>query len=264
MVSPALPSIRRAGLLALALTLAPMLAPPAQAQNASAVPLGSGSLSGVWANAEYKFTGGFTARQRAIRTADGQVPPLLPAATAELEKRLTEADKGNVFANTLSQCLPGGMPQMLLGAAYPVQIIEAPGQITMLFEEQNHFRTIRLDGTHPKDPDPSYMGDSIGHWEGDTLVVDTIGLNDHTTLDMVGTPHSEALHLTERYRRVSASLMEARFTIDDPQTFSHPWEAKITYRPAEPGTHINEYICENNRNTTDAHGFQSFGGQGGK
>lgn len=221
-------------------------------------PTGPGSLSGIWMNAEYKGSNRHPPRELTIRTSDGAAPPLLPAAAALLEKRLAEADKGAVFANTTSSCLPGGIPAMVFGANYPIEILETPGQVTILYEEQNHFRAIRLGGSHPKDPDPAFMGDSIGHWEGDTLVVDTVALNDATTLDMVGTPHTEALHVIERYRRVAANKLEIRVTIDDPGVFSKPWEARGSYKPAEPGTILGEYVCENNRNAPDANGHMSF------
>jgi hypothetical protein len=230
--------------------------------SAAAYPKGPGSLEGVWINAKYLSTARYTARERAIRTSDGASPPLLPAAAALLEKRLADdMDKGKAFGNTVSQCLPGGMPEMMFGSSqYPVQILENAGQVTVLFEEQNHFSIIFLNSTHPKDPDPSYMGHSVGHWEGDTLVVDTIGLNDHTTIDMVGTPHTEALHLVERMRRIAKDQLEITVRLEDPGAFSKPWEAKTTYKPAPAmKQHIEEYICENNRNEPDANGHTTFG-----
>ena len=235
--------------------------PAAAAQKPAATasfPTGPGSLAGVWMNAEYKGTAKHPPRELTLRTSTGENPPLLPAAAAVLEKRLAEADKGDVFASSSTQCLPGGIPAMIFGANYPIQILETPGQVSFLFEEQNHFRLIRLGGTHPKDVDPSYMGDSIGHWEGDTLVVDTVAFNNKTTLDQVGMPHSEALHVIERYRRVAANKLEIRLTIDDPGVFSKPWEAKGSYKPAEPGVYVQEYICENNRNAPDANGHTAF------
>jgi hypothetical protein len=233
--------------------------PAASGAIASApVPGGPGSLNGIWTNAQYKGTGRGTPRERTIRALDGTVPPLLPAPAAVLEKRIAGADAGRIFANSLSRCLPGGMPEMLFGAPYPIQIIESPGQVTMLFEEQNHFRIVHMGGQHPVDPDPSWMGHSIGHWDGDTLVVDTVGLNDRATLDMVGTPQSEKLHIVERYRRSAADSIEIQVAIDDPDTFARPWVAGTAWRSVAPGTQVNEYICENNRNDVDAEGFQSF------
>lgn len=225
---------------------------------ASSFPTGAGSLMGVWMNAEYKGTAKHTSRELTLRTSNGEKPPLLPAAADLLEKRLADADKGDMFASSSSQCLPGGVPAMIFGANYPIQILETPDQVTFLFEEQNHFRAIRLGGSHPKDPDPSYMGDSIGHWESDTLVVDTVALSDKTTLDQVGTPHSDALHIVERYRRIAPNKLEIRLTIDDPGVFSKPWETRGSYKPAGVGKYVREYICDNNRNVTDANGHTSF------
>jgi hypothetical protein len=200
-----------------------------------------------------------SARSRVAATAEGKAPPLLPAAAALLEKRLADADRGYPFANTLASCLPGGMPLMVIaGAPYPIQVLETPGQVTMIFEEQNHFRVILLDGKHPEDPDPGFMGHSIGHWEGDTLVVDTVGLNDRTTIDQVGMPHSEDLHLLERWRRLDGSTLEVRVTLTDSKTFSSPWQTRSVYRSVPPGTGVGEYVCENNRNAPDAQGRMGF------
>jgi hypothetical protein len=241
--------------------MAPAAHTASATQAAAKVPHGPGSLSGLWQNADYKGTGRFPPRERTIRTLDGSPPPLLPAAAAVLEKRITDADKGILFGNSLTNCLPGGVPMMLFGAGdYPIQILETPGQVTLLMDEQNHFRVVHLGGKHPADPDPSFLGHSIGHWEGDTLVVDTVGLNDRTTLDMVGTPHTEALHVIERFRRSAADRLEIRVTVDDPGAFSKSWETKATWKASPPGTELNEYICENNRNATDAQGNQTFGG----
>lgn len=232
---------------------------PAGAQAATqSVLKGSGSLAGVWLMTGYKGSRA-SARQRVAVTLEGKPAPLLPAAAELLEKRITDADRGYPFANSLTYCLPGGMPLMIIaGAPYPIQILETPGQVTMLFEEQNHFRIIHLDARHPEDPDPSYMGHSIGHWEGDTLVVDTVGLTDRTTIDQVGMPHSEDLHLVERYRRVDRDTLEVRVTLTDPETFSSSWQTRAVYKSAAPGIGVSEYICENNRNTPDAQGRIGF------
>jgi hypothetical protein len=208
----------------------------------------------------YKGSGGRGgARPRVPTTVDGKPAPLLPGAAELLEKRILDADRGYPFANTLSYCLPGGMPLMIIGGApYPIQILETPGQVSMLFEEQNHFRTIRLDARHPEDPDPSFMGNSVGKWEGDTLVVDTIALSDRTTIDQVGMPHSEDLHLLERYRRIDRDTLEVLVTITDPKVFSSSWQTKAVYKIAPPDTGVSEYICENNRNTPDSQGRTGF------
>ena len=236
------------------------VAPAAVQDAAQPVLEGPGSLAGVWLITNYKGSGGRGgARPRVPVTVEGKPAPLLPAAAALLEKRIEDADRGYPFANTLTSCLPGGMPLMIIGEApYPIQILETPGQITMLFEEQNHFRIVRMGAKHAEDPDPSYMGDSVGHWEAGTLVVDTVALTDRTTIDQVGMPHSEDLHLIERYRRVDRDTLEVLVTLTDPKTFSAPWQTRAIYKSVPPGTGVSEYICENNRNTPDMQGHMGF------
>jgi hypothetical protein len=226
----------------------------------AAVLSGPGSLAGVWTLSGYKGSGGRNSeRDRVQHTVDGKWPPMLPWAAELVEKRISMSQQGDPFANTLTQCLPGGVPLMVFGAPYPVQILETPGQITMLFEEQNHFRLIILNGGHPRDPDPSFMGHSIGHWEGAALLVDTIGLTDRTTIDQIGTPHSDELHVIERYRRVDRNTLEITVTIDDPKAFTNSWDARAIYKAAPPGTQVGEYICENNRNGPGEQGQTTFG-----
>ena len=137
---------------------------------------------------------------------------------------------------------------MMRTAAYPIQILQTPGQVTMLHEEMTVYRHIQLGGVHPEDPDPSYMGDSIGHWEGDTLVVDTVGLKTITTLDPVGLPHTEQLHVVERIRRTGPKQIENVLTLDDPGAFTRPWSLRLTYALQPPQRKLAEYICENQRN----------------
>ncbi len=234
------------------------VASPAAGASPAAMVRGPGSLAGIWVTASYKSSR-VSARTRVAVTAEGKPAPLLPAAAALLEKRLADSDRGYPFPNTMASCLPGGMPLMVIaGAPYPIQILETPGQVTLLFEEQNHFRIIHLDGRHPEDPDPGFMGHSIGHWEGDTLVVDTVGLNERTTIDQVGMPHSEDLHLLERWRRLDGGTLEVRVTLTDPKTFSSPWQTRSVYKSVPPGTAVAEYICENNRNVPDAQGRMGF------
>jgi hypothetical protein len=233
-------------------------AAPVPAQTASVAP-GSGSLSGVWQtggvwktsiteNVGREPLGSLRTpeRDRVLKTIDGKWPPLQPWANAELEKRIEMSQKGEPYANTTALCLPG-MPLMMLGGPYPIQILETPGLVTILLEEQNHFRLIHMGGKHPEDLDPTYLGHSVGHWEGDTLVVDTIGLTDQTSIDRVGMPHSDELHVIERFRRTGKDTMDLVITIDDPKTFTSKWDTGVHYRAAGPGVEMTEYICANNR-----------------
>ncbi len=220
---------------------------PVAAAPSTVAKRGPGSLSGIWTVYGYKGSMFFTARERVARTLNGEWPPLKPEAAAILERRVADSDRGDPFPTTLAECLPGGVPEMVFGSPYPVQILETPGQVTMLYEMSNHFRIIRLDGRHPQDPDPTFMGHSIGRWDGDTFVVDTIGLTDRTSLDEVGIPHSDALRVTERYRRVDAATLDIVLSIDDPKVFARKWDAKVVYKAARPGSGLIEYICANNR-----------------
>jgi hypothetical protein len=140
-------------------------------------------------------------------------------------------------------CLPPGMPRILL-MPFPLQIIEIPGQVIMLFEYDHFVRHIYTDRRdHPRDMKPTWMGDSIGSWEGDTLVVDTIGLNDKSWLDQVGHPHSNALHLVERLHRVDHETLQDDITIEDPKAYTRTWAGHQIFK-LRPGWHLREYICE--------------------
>ena len=142
-------------------------------------------------------------------------------------------------------CYPPGMPLILL-VPFPLEIIQAPGRIIMYFEFGNHVRQIYTDGrAHPKDSMPTYMGHSVGKWEGDTLVVDTIGLTDKSWLDRAGHPHSDALHIVERIRRVDHETLQFDLTFDDTKAYTKPWPGKKLFRLV-PGGEIMEYVCADN------------------
>jgi hypothetical protein len=225
-----------------------------QAQNATDQP----NISGIWIIKDYVFVGRPPA-ERMVRTTEGTPAPLQPWAAELYRKRMEESDAGSPYATTASQCLPGGMPAMMLGAPYDFQIIQSPGQVTTIHEEQHAFRLIYLDEMHPGDVDPTFMGHSVGHWERATLVIDTVGLTDKTSIDFNGMPHSEQLHITERVRRLDADTLEDVLTFDDPKTFLRPWSTRRTYKRAPTGERLVEYICENQRNTPDNKGISGFG-----
>jgi hypothetical protein len=127
------------------------------------------------------------------------------------------------------QCLPQG-PRTNLDAPEMEKFIQTPRVIAILIEDLS-YRQIFLDGRElPKDPDPSFMGYSVGHWDGDTLVVESTGFKDRTWLDMAGHPHTEALRITERFRRRDFGHMEITETIDDPKAFNKPFTSTISSR----------------------------------
>ncbi|HEY1928615.1 MAG TPA: hypothetical protein VGG92_14200, partial [Caulobacteraceae bacterium] len=186
-------------------------------------PSGPGSLAGLWVNSDYKTSARFDVHAGILRTDEGQLPPFQPAAAALFEQRVMGAEAGRPFAITKAYCLPAGVPQAMFGPALPIEILETPGKVSILMEEFTNFRQIFLDGQHQKDPEPSFMGDSVGRWEQGELVVDTVALSERTTLDPLGMPHSDALHITERFHRTGDKTMELRVTFDDPKTFTRTW-----------------------------------------
>jgi hypothetical protein len=165
-------------------------------------------------------------------------PSMLPWAEALVKERVA-----NSFRDSPSGfCLPSAP---LLTGPLLYKIIQTPKLIVTLMEDALSFRQVYMDGRpHPKNLDPSWMGHSIGRWEGDTLVVDTVGLNDKSWLNIY--PHTEQLHLTERYKRPDYAHLQVEITIDDPGTFLKPWAIRTVWNLA-PGEDIGEYFCENNK-----------------
>ena len=146
--------------------------------------------------------------------------------------------------NPFTQCLPGGLPAALL--AFTFKIIQTPQEILMLPEVLNPPRQIHTDGRPlPEDPDPRWMGYSVGHWEADTLVVDTVGVNNRAWLDASGHPRSESMHITERYRRRNFGHMDLEITFNDPQYYTRPFSIK-TALALLPGSDLFEYVCAEN------------------
>ncbi|HEY7444308.1 MAG TPA: hypothetical protein VH702_21445 [Vicinamibacterales bacterium] len=203
------------------------------------LPNGTPDLSGVW-------QGGGPVGNIAQGLPPGEVIPLLPEARKLMESRLSKDDPE-------ANCLPTGVPRI---APYPWRIVQTPTHIFFLFEGNIHsYRQIFVDGRkHPVDPDPTWYGHSIGHWEGSTLVVDTIGFNDKFWFDFKGHPHTERLHIIERYTRTNVGTLVNQITIDDPGAYSRPFTVSFTARLA-PGEELMEYICnENNQDVPHLQG----------
>ena len=149
-------------------------------------------------------------------------------------------------------CLPPGGPRMM-ATPYPMEIIQLPGQerVIMIFEGATHiWREIYMDGRpHPEGDalNPTYLGHSVGRWEGDTLVVDVVGFNENTWIDFFGHPHTDALHVVERFSRPDKATLHYEATIDDPGAYTAPWTVAWDIR-WRPDGELMEYICqENNR-----------------
>jgi hypothetical protein len=173
--------------------------------------------------------------------------PFQPWAKALYDERRESLQKNDPEA----RCLPPGIPRMT-ATPFPFQIFQQPDRIVIVFEGGAHvWRQIYTDGReHPKNLNPTFLGHSIGRWEGDTLVVDAVGFNEQTWLDQDGHPHTEALHVVERYTRLDEDTLRYEVTIDDPRTYSAPWTT--SYRiPWAGGEELLEYICQENNRDLD-------------
>ncbi|MBZ5642153.1 MAG: hypothetical protein LAO19_05290 [Acidobacteriia bacterium] len=182
-------------------------------------------------------------------------PPMTPWGQAQYDAaKPSQGPRGVSLSETTDKvykCVPPGMPYIYL-QLFPVQIVETPKKVIEIFESDHIVRFIYTDGRkHPAKLKPSYYGHSIGHWEGDTLVVDTVGLNGKLWLDRVGHPDSVQMHITERIRRVDDKTLQVDFTFDDPKSYLQPWTALMRFR-AQPKWDIQEDVC------TDNIAFESF------
>jgi hypothetical protein len=206
-------------------------------------------LSGLWV-----VTGGF------YFAPDRSVPRLL-GEYKETYARRTQAFKAGIAVDDLTaDCLPAGMPH-LLTVPYPFEIMQTPGRVTFLYEYDSVVRRVPVDGrTVAPDPDQAtYSGESYGHWAGDTLVIETVNIRAETQLDFTGIPHSEALRVTERWRRKDAHTLENTVTLTDPKAYAEPFSVTRTYQ-LKPKWKIAEYVCEeNNRNSRNEQGHTSDG-----
>jgi hypothetical protein len=264
-------------------------APPAAAQ-ADAAKHGAASIpdfSGIWAHPyltgfEPPAAGPGPVRNRSRRNGVGNFQqlvgdyanPILQPWAAEVVKKHGEISSAGVgYPTPSNQCWPGGVPYVFWD--FLLEMFQQPDRITMIYRHGNEVRHVRMNAPHPVHPTPSWYGDSVGHYEGDTLVIDTVGIKigPFAMVDMYGTPHSPALHVVERYRLVDyaaakdamdrnakensrnpgadfdanyrGKVLQLHFTVEDEGVFTMPWTATITYRPA-----VGEWtdlICSENR-----------------
>ena len=261
---------RRRGLLLLVTATAAVVT--TAARSAESVP----DFSGIWA---HPYLTGFEppasgpgpvtnrSRRKGAGTGDFQqlvgdyTNPILQPAAAEVVKHHGEISlAGRGYPTPSNQCWPGGVPYVFWD--FLMEMVQQPDKITMIYRQGNEVRHVRLNAPHPAQPTPSWYGDSVGHYEGDTLVIDNVGIKigPYAMVDMFGTPHSPALHVVERYRlldyadardamarnakentRVTGAdfddayrgkVLQLTFTVEDAGVFTMPWSATITYRPA--------------------------------
>ena len=195
-------------------------------------------FTGVWFIDEY--------RRNLLPKED---PPFQPWAAAKFKERQSEKlhQDPDAGPDPTERCIPPGIPREMQ-QPFPWEIVQARDRLIMIFEYQSLVRQIFTDGRgHPKDLEPTYMGNAIGRFEGDTLIVDTIGFNDKTWLDPMGLPHSDALHVVEHIRRVDHDTLVDEYTIDDPKAYTKTWTAQKTFK-LKPDWQIQEYVCTENNN----------------
>jgi hypothetical protein len=183
-------------------------------------------------------------RQFDPKVTPEEPPPFQPAAAAKF-KSMTTLERE--LARPSVNCLPRGVPGMFLTNPYPIQLIQTPGQLVQLMELNNNFRVIPTDGRpHTKDPDPTFNGEGVGHWEGDTLVIDVIAMDERTWNSLGGWFHSDQQHVVERISRPSKNYLTYQVTIEDPKVLTKPWKsAPRTWTLGQEA--LQEYYCTNNR-----------------
>jgi len=218
-------------------------------------------ITGSWQR--LGFTVGLRATEKpnpAFLPPAASQPPLKPQYLQERQQRLQairEADaQGQPLANHNTACIPDGMPAMM-NAVFPMEILQSRGQVTIIAEAYTQVRRILMDRPQkaPGDVEPSFYGHSAGRWEGDTLVVDTIGIKE--TVRFQNTPHSAEMRIRERIRLVAADILWNEITIEDPVTLEKPWTFTYAYQRM-PDYTLLEYICEDNREYADEQGRQQI------
>jgi hypothetical protein len=165
------------------------------------------------------------------------------------------AKRGEQLATPGAECIPYGVPTMMSVAIYPVEFIQTPKQITIIAEAFSEVRRVYLDRPQEKleDVAPGYYGRSVGHWEGDTLVVDTIGIKPSVTLR--GMPHSPQMRVTERIRMPAPDFLHDQITIEDPVVLEKPYTYTVAYKRMPKDYEMVEFVCDNNREYVDANGI---------
>jgi hypothetical protein len=201
----------------------------------------------------HPFVGNNTGAQPTYRIADLSNPNLKPWAVERMKKDNEEVLAGKIAFTARSSCMPAGVPDFIMFVVNPVFFVQSPNEVLMVYEGDQQVRHIYMGVPHSTNPKPSWYGESVGRYEGDTLVVDTIGLNDKTVVDNYRTPHTEKLHVVERWKLVNdGKTLEVNVKVEDPDTFNAPWQAVQRYRPVQK-TMTEEVCAENNQHLFDYH-----------
>ena len=208
-------------------------------------------ISGTWWASEYRAK---------IQLVGGGDLPLTAAGKAAYDKNMAGLKDGSIIDAARKYCVPDGMPRVL-ATPYPFKIIQAPpGQTTIIHELNHQVRAIAMDrpmfDEKELTPRPYFNGHSVGHFEGDTLVVETAGFNEKTFIDATGAPHTDEMRTTERIRRISPTQLEDVITIHDPAYYSADWQARFVYY-LRNDVDLEDYVCgEPHRNISGVAGVR--------
>jgi hypothetical protein len=207
----------------------------AQAPSPTAnLPFDAHDFSGVWMG------------RGPFNTLSGTPPPMTPWAKARYDAAKPGIGPrmqplGN---DPIMVCDPIGYPRIAFYNAYPMEFVQTKDRLLEFFDFFYVHRTIWLDGRKlPDDPEPTWYGSSVGHWDGNTLVVETTGFNDESWLDNDGHPHSDEMKLEERFQRVNHDTIEARMTLTDPKAYTAPWVSEVTTWTLTPKQAMREDLC---------------------
>jgi hypothetical protein len=213
--------------------------------NFSPVP---GQLPPITNDPKYPYVPNNTGAQPTYRIADLTNPNLKPWVKEAMKKDNDEVIAGKIGFTARSSCMPAGVPAfMAYGGPTPLYFIQTPKVVWMIFSGDQQVRRVYLDVPHSEKPKPSWYGESVGHYEGDTLVIDTIGQNSKSFVDNFRTPHTEKLHVVERWKLADGGkALDVTFTVEDPDAFNQPWSGMRRYRRVEQ--EMSEDVCaEGNR-----------------
>jgi hypothetical protein len=192
--------------------------------------------------------------QPTFRIADLTNTNIKPWAKEVMKRENERVLAGGIGFTPRSSCMPAGVPAfMLFPVVEPVFFVQSPKLVLMIFAGDAQIRHIYLDVPHSAHPKPSWYGESVGHYEGDTLVIDTIGFNNKTYVDNFRTPHSDKLHVEERWKLADDNTMRVTFRVEDPDTFNEAWTATYSFHRIERPLFDEEVCAENNTLLFDYH-----------
>jgi hypothetical protein len=213
----------------------------------------AGALPPVTNDAAHPYVPNGTGAQPTYRVADLNNPNLKPWVKERMKQANDEVLAGKIGFTARSSCMPAGVPAFMgYGGATPLYFIQTPKEVWLIFSGDHQVRRIYMDVPHSENPKPSWYGESVGHYEGDTLIIDTIAQNDKSFVDNFRTPHTGKLHVVEHWEMVDGgTALQVSFTVADPDAFNAPWSGMRRYRRVQAA--MAEDVCAENNILFDYH-----------